>query len=375
MINEVIGESIEIDGQYYVRTKPGAKGCALYGPYVPLDPGNYVIEFSVNPIEKGDDEGDVICASVDVVCDFGATVLAQSSVYLSQLLEGGRIQLAFEVQDRKENIEYRVFTEGQVRFLVGTAPWLIADRHRVPEMRNGIIETFRRLRPHAVQGFKKKRFGAGHDGGYVAIDDFRTVDTVFSFGIEQNASWDASIAQHGATIYQFDHTVDAPMPHDSRMIFEKKKISAEAGPNSESLVSLLKRHDKGRLEPNILLKMDIENDEWPVFDATPPAYLVRFTQIICEFHRFESLPDLAWRARVIRVLNKISDAYCLIHVHANNYAAVSNICDLAIPNVIEMTFANRDLYSFKETNEVFPGDFDSPCDPTRPDIQLGGFQF
>jgi hypothetical protein len=375
VINEVVGESVEIDGQLYVKTKIGVKGCALYGPYVPLDAGSYAIEYSVKPIEKRDDAIDLICAGVDVVCDFGATVLAQSSIYLSQLLEGGRIQLAFDVPDRKENVEYRVFTEGQVRFLIGTAPWLIADRQLAREVRNSIVETFRRLRPQAVQGFRKKRFGAGHDGGYVAIDDFRTVDTVFSFGIEQNASWDTSIAQQGVTVYQFDHTVDAPMPHDSRMIFEKKKISAEAGPASESLVSLLKRHDKGRPEPNVLLKMDIENDEWPVFDATPPAYLKRFTQIICEFHRFENLSDLAWRARVIRVLNKISNAYSLIHVHANNYASVNNTCDVVIPNVIEMTFANRSLYSFKESDEVFPGEFDKPCDPARPDIQLGAFQF
>src|SRR5260370_3332580 len=122
---------------------------------------------------------------------------------------------------------------------------------------NEIKSTLRLLRPYAAKEFKKARFGSANDGGYVHLDDFRGVDTAFSFGIEQNASWDVDVAKRGVTVYQFDHTVDAPVTDNPRLIFARKKISPESGPDSECLLSLVSRHDKRNAHPNILLKIDI----------------------------------------------------------------------------------------------------------------------
>ncbi len=243
------------------------------------------------------------------------------------------------------------------------------ETHR--EVRN----TLRLLRPYAVHGFSKARFGSAHDGGYVLLDDFRGVDTAFSFGIDQNASWDLDIARKGVTVYEFDHTVDAPVSDNARLIFARKKISTEAGPDSESLPSLINRHDKQNMRPNMLLKIDIENDEWAVFDATPPEILKRFSQVVVEFHFFNSFSDFHWRRIYTRVFKKMADAYTVVHVHANNFAGVSNVANVVIPNVLEITFANRDIYSFSETDEIFPGPLDVPNDPNHPDIHLGTFRF
>jgi SAM-dependent methyltransferase len=238
-----------------------------------------------------------------------------------------------------------------------------------------IKNTLRLLRPHAAKGFKKARFGSANDGGYVILDDFRDIDTAFSFGIEQNASWDVDVAERGVTVYQFDHTVDAPFVDNPRLIFAKKEISTEAGPASESLSSLVKRHDKQHSHPNILLKIDIECNEWAVFDSTPPEILSRFSQIVGEFHYFQAFSDVKWRRLFARVLEKLSNAYAVIHVHPNNYAGFSNVSNVVVPNVLEITFANRSIYSFSETDEIFPGPLDRPNDPSRPDMHLGSFRF
>jgi FkbM family methyltransferase len=238
-----------------------------------------------------------------------------------------------------------------------------------------IKNTLRLLRPYAVKGFCKARFGSSHDGGYIHLDDFRGVDTAFSFGIEQNASWDLDVAKRGVTVYQFDHTVDAPFTDNPRLIFARKKISPEAGPESESLLSLISRHDKQNAHPNILLKIDIECSEWAVFDSTPPEILSRFSQIIGEFHYFQAFSDIQWRRLFARVLKKLTNTYAVIHVHANNYAGFTNIANVVVPNVLEITFANRSIYSFSETDEVFPGPLDIPNDPSRPDMHLGTFRF
>ena len=66
---------------------------------------------------------------------------------------------------------------------------------------------------------------------------------------------------------------------------------AEAGQDSESLTSLIERHDKRNANPNILLKIDIENDERTVFDTTP---LDRLFQIVGEFHYLQGFCDTHW---------------------------------------------------------------------------------
>jgi FkbM family methyltransferase len=244
------------------------------------------------------------------------------------------------------------------------------------ETHDEVRNILRLLRPYAVRGFDKARFGSANDGGYIHIDDFRGIDTAFSCGIEQNASWDVDVAQRGLTVYQFDHTIDRPPISDNaRLIFAKKRISVEAGPDSQSLSSLIKQHDKQNVNPNILLKIDIEGDEWSVFDTTPREILGRYSQIVGEFHYFEGFSEDYWRRIFARVLKKLSDLYAVVHVHANNHAGFSNIANVVVPNVLEITFANRRIYSFTETDEIFPGPLDEPNDPSRPDMYLGSFRF
>src|SRR5204863_9711890 len=101
--------------------------------------------------------------------------------------------------------------------------------------------------------------------------------------------------KRGVIVYQFDHTVDAPIIDNPRLIFTRKRICTEPGPESESLPALIQQHDKRNAQPNILLKIDIENDEWAVFDTTPPEILNRFSQIVGEFHHFHGLSDFYWR--------------------------------------------------------------------------------
>jgi FkbM family methyltransferase len=46
-----------------------------------------------------------------------------------------------------------------------------------------------------------------------------------------------------------------------------------------------------------------------------------------------------------------------------------------IPCVLEVTFANRALYEFQDSKEVFPTELDAPCNRNQPDLFLGAFRF
>jgi|WetSurMetagenome_2_1015567.scaffolds.fasta_scaffold50989_2 hypothetical protein len=234
---------------------------------------------------------------------------------------------------------------------------------------------FRTLAPVRAHGHEKTRFGSRHDGGYVCLDDLDGIDAVLSFGVEQNADFDVACADRGVTVYQFDHTVDAPRPEDSRLVFRRKMVSPVQGPEQVTLADLIQVHDRGDERPNIFLKIDIEGWEWPVFDVTWATLLGRVRQITGEFHGFEWLVYPEWRRRVGRVFHKLTSRFSLVHVHANNYALCSTFGDVTVPNVLELTFANRNFYLFGESSESFPGPLDMPCNPASADHHLGQFRF
>src|SRR5207248_1545415 len=113
----------------------------------------------------------------------------------------------------------------------------------------------------------------------------------------------------------------------------------------------------------ILLKVDIECDEWAVFYELPDYQLSRFSQIVGEFHFFEGFSaDARCRRLIAGVLKKITDNYAVVHIHANNHGDFHKIGDEAFPNVLEITFVNRRVYSVSETNENFPGSLDAAND-------------
>lgn len=243
------------------------------------------------------------------------------------------------------------------------------------QVQREIVDILRRLRPHAVVGHNKIRIGGLGDGGYVCVDDFAGLNVALSFGIGNNVTWDEDVADRGLTVYQFDHTVDAPRPTDSRMRFSKLMIRELPGDSAQTLDSLITIHDIGQLRPNILLKIDIENYEWPVFDLADPALLSRVAQITGEFHAFEFMAYPEWRARCRRVIEKLTSIFAVVHVHANNYASTTTLSSVYFPNVIELTFINRRLYNIIPSFEIFPTPINSRCNPKRPDIHLGAFVY
>ena len=58
---------------------------------------------------------------------------------------------------------------------------------------------------------------------------------------------------------------------------------------------------------------------------------------------------------------------------AETVVKILHICP--VPEVLEITFANRSRYSFVAADEMFPGALDAPNYPYLPDIHLGKFAY
>lgn len=389
MINDSISDSAERDGMAMRRTRLAQAGHVIFGPYMTATHGVYQVDFTVALVSSNQPE-DAICATLDVCSDFGFHMITERQLRRSELsIEPRTFSLLFVLR-QIHSLEYRIHTAGNTELLVGADPVFtrisaVLDEPARPGLPASLSdpEEFGRdtrrilslLRPYALRDHKKVRLGNPGDGGYVCIDDFAGIDTAFSFGINDDISWDLAAAEHGLRIYQFDHTVSDPAPDDPRMVFEAKRIDSYSGPDSQSLSDLVRAHDKGHPRPNIVLKMDIEGWEWSVIAATPPEDLARIAWIVCEMHYFQGLAEPYHRELIDSSLRKIAEVFALVHIHGNVWGGITSIANTIYPNVIEATFANRSQYTVVDSTEIFPGPMDRSCDPQQPDFYLGSYRF
>lgn len=406
MLNEKLGAP-------GIAAPKGRRGCALYGPYREMTAGHIRVAFHIVPFGPPPAD-DAIVAYVDVVGDVGQRYFAADFVLASELNETGSVTLDAALPETSV-VEYRVHPTGVLALFVGDPPGVsyidegsfiegrltkasgaeigrIAlsygerledllsyvgpppslDERELGRILRGALQL---LRPHRVLGWEKERIGSKSDGGYVCVPDFDGVDAILSLGVSDNVDFDESVAARGVTVYQYDHTVDDPRPHDARLVFHKTMIGVQDNGMSETLSTLIRRHDRGDRELNLVLKIDIEGWEWPVFDMTDETDLGRIRQITGEFHAFEFVRFPVWRERMLRVLSKIARKFVLVHVHGNNCAPTTLVDGVSLPNVMELTFVNRMSYETEPSGELFPSALDAACDPTSPDYSLGAFIF
>ncbi len=229
--------------------------------------------------------------------------------------------------------------------------------------------------PERVVGYDKVRLGSEFDGGYVMLDDFVGVDLALSFGVGCNADWDLAVARRGIPVEQYDHTISqSPVSDSAITFFSKKLVGSSPSSSSVSIASVLERARTKR-DASMILKADVENDEWSVFDECLVDDLNRFSQIIVEFHDFSHATNENWLQRATRVLRKLTMNFRVFHVHANNWSPMVTIANVYFPDVLEVSFANRNRYQFTRSDSLFPTPLDRPNDPRFPDLYLGAFRY
>jgi FkbM family methyltransferase len=242
------------------------------------------------------------------------------------------------------------------------------------ELNKQLISFFSCLQPMKINGHAKTRVGNAGDGGYVQLEDLDGINLALSFGISDDDSWDVQIANRNINVMQFDYTVDAAPTNHPLMSFYKKKVSGTSSDGCVTLHELIESHNTTQ-GPNIILKMDIEGSEWDVFNKCPDEQLSKIRQIVCEFHGFSRLNEHGFYSIAYNVVSKLNKYFIPYHVHGNNAGQFINMSNIAFPDVLEVSYANRQIYSATATDEIFPTPLDQPNIPELPDIFLGSFQF
>lgn len=238
------------------------------------------------------------------------------------------------------------------------------------------LEALRLLRPHDIAGARKIRVGRNHDGGYVMIDRFEGVRAAYSFGINDDVSWDLQIAERGIPIFQYDHTIKGLPEEHPLFHWEPKCIAGTADPDKgvESLESLIRKngHQDNR---NLLLKCDIEGAEWPLMQQTPLEVLAQFRQIVMEVHFLTFLADPHHARNVLWGFQNLTASHRVVHVHANNFSPFAVVGGVPVPYTIELTLLRADEGTLTPSDESFPTALDMPCRAEAADLYLGRFTF
>jgi len=225
--------------------------------------------------------------------------------------------------------------------------------------------------PFHAEGVKKTRVGNKHDGGYVFLDDFADIAMVVSCGISNDVTCDVAFAEMGKDVLQFDHTIDAPPVPHRRFQFHKQAIDADGRiPGSATLWDITERAGDTS-KADLLLKIDVEGEEWPTFAKFPPEIMQRYRQIACEFHWSSRMRHREHFERCLRAIENIRTSFFPTHLHANNFGRFSIVLGVPMPEVFEVTFANNRFYRPSERQHRGPDDIDNPNNPDVPDLYLG----
>ena len=213
------------------------------------------------------------------------------------------------------------------------------------------LKFYRLLCPKEVIGKKKELYGIYGDGGYVLLDDLKNIKIAYSIGISNIISFDKDLADRGIDIFMYDHTIDKlPFNHSK---FHWKKIGLTSELNKiegmKTLNELLK--ENGHLnEKNMLLKIDIESNEWEILNEIQDNILNQFKYIILELHFIkEEEYELYFNC-----LKKLLKNHEIFHIHCCNCGSLFEIGENPICNILEISYIIREGNEFRKDNSIYP---------------------
>lgn len=189
------------------------------------------------------------------------------------------------------------------------------------------------------------RFGEARDGGYVLCADGLGEDLVgaLSYGIHGKDGWGMDVAsKYHIPVHEYDcYVTRVPsVCAGCNVSFHPECIrSAESAPQPN--FATLSEHLSATgfadaAEGSLLLKMDIEGDEWPIFAGESMQTLQKFRQIAVEFHMVG-----AWgnHQRFLLSLKALERAgFVVLHLHGNNCQGSQKFDEFQIPHTLEVTY-------------------------------------
>lgn len=202
------------------------------------------------------------------------------------------------------------------------------------------------------------RVGDETDGGYFLEKSFLSSKACISFGVGDNVSFERELGNHGIKTYLFDHTVPN-LPgsivnshfYPLKIVPSNNKELNDHEITLENTLNLVPEEYKNGL----ILKCDIEGDEFEIFNSIEPALLEIFDHIVIEFHQLTSVFEENQSKLILETLKKFRFNHYLLNFNVNNNSRLRIIGNCPFPDVIEATFIKKSKADFIVNNNIIRG--------------------
>lgn len=217
----------------------------------------------------------------------------------------------------------------------------------------------------------KVRAGNLYDGGYIVPDDFDGIEGVISIGIGDDVSFDKFFADRDIRVFQYDHTVDGPPSTHDSFVFKK---TGWGGVEDGSVISLQQMLEENGLDSDdLVLKFDVEGDEWSALGYISASLLKKFRFIVCEIHSLSMLGDDNFFKKFQNAVDLLTTHHRVVHLHGNNCCGIRVVEGIPLPNVLEVTLYRMDRSQFFPSSSPIPSEIDFPNIQNEPDLILTPF--
>lgn len=218
-----------------------------------------------------------------------------------------------------------------------------------------------------------QRFGSQNDGGYLLNEnDVLKSDTLISLGIHENWDFEKQICKN----YKIKHVILFD-PETSYLLIFKYLFKSIIKCNLKKIIEYIKKFKEFKNlksqyvfikkkfrkdlvqdyihNKNILLKIDIEGDEYDMLDFIL-NYQNNINCLAIEFHNVHK--------HVNKIKNFISRFnLSLIHTHVNTFSTIDNV-------TLELTFSKYATILDEKWNQFDLSELDLPNYPTHKNIEI-----
>jgi hypothetical protein len=182
---------------------------------------------------------------------------------------------------------------------------------------------FEELRPVRLKNCTLKRYGVQNDGGYLMCENLMgQAKAAYSYGIDGRDDWGCDVSQQlRATVHEYDcFNTKRPQCNRGSLTFHEECVGGSAKTSANRIYDTIPRQLKrnGDAGKHLIVKMDIEGDEWASLAATPDEVLDRIDQLAIEFHHKEPAP-------FAQTVTRLKKQFYVAHFHANNFACMQGM--------------------------------------------------
>ena len=199
-----------------------------------------------------------------------------------------------------------------------------------------ISKILKRLLPYKT-GFDLIRLGDDNDGGYLVPDDLSNISRNYSAGVGNLTKFEKDLEDKysiPSSMVDFNDVDPKLLPKKSK--FLKKRIGISSYGENLSINDWLDIENG-----EIILKMDVEGDEYLILSSISDKNLKKIRILVIEIHDLRHLRNYSFFKTFEKILLRLNNFFYICHLHVNNVSKVKDIGGYNVPDMLEVTLIRK----------------------------------